>query len=187
MAGPQHRRSGTIRLRVHDAGIESVAQPALRLDGDTLRFDDAVAPLDGRTISELAAELGLEAGAPKGLYAESADLGSDEKLVVDTRSARRLMAAYEIGSDAMRAFHPDETPVLWPEHFDLGIQWGEVNYGLSGGDSFHETPYAYVGPWTPPEGGFWNAPFGAVLPVDDDASAAAVAEFFRRGRELARD
>lgn len=187
MAGPQYRRSGTIRLRVHDAGIETVAQPALRLHGDTVTFGDVVAPLGGRTIADLAEELGLDAGAPEGLYPDSAGLGSDEKLVVDVGSSRRLVAAYEVGRDAMQAFHPAETPVLWPEHFDLGIQWDEVNYGLSGGDSFHETPYAYVGPWTPREGGFWNASFGAVLPVDDDTRAEAVADFFRRGRELARN
>jgi hypothetical protein len=62
----------------------------------------------------------------------------------------------------MRRFAPSEEPILWPEHFDLGIALDEVNYGVSPGDNGHPLPYAYVGPWTPREGEFWNASFGAV-------------------------
>ena len=31
-------------------------------------------------------------------------------------------------------------PVLWPEHFDLGVTLDEVNYGVSLGDEFHAAP-----------------------------------------------
>ena len=37
--------------------------------------------------------------------------------------------------------------VLWPEHFDVGIDANEVNYGVSPGDASCPEPYAYVGPW----------------------------------------
>ena len=46
-----------------------------------------------------------------------------------------------------------------------GIGVDEVNYGMSPGDGFHAAPYAYVGPWTPREGAFWNVPFGALRPA----------------------
>ena len=72
--------------------------------------------------------------------------------------------------------------MLWPEHFDLGISVDEVNYGVSPGDAGHPRPYAYVGPWTPREGGFWNASFGALRWSDDLPDADAVAAFFAEGR-----
>ena len=187
MAGPQHRQSGTIRLGVVDGGIETVKAPAMRLDADSLQQGNATVALDGITIAAIAGEFGIQAGAPEGVYADTADVESDEPLVVDPARARRLIDAYELGRDAMQEFQPDEMPVLWPEHFDLGIQWGQVNYGLSGGDSFHPTPYAYVGPWTQREGEFWNAPFGAVLAVNPETELDALVTFLHRGEELTRD
>ena len=56
------------------------------------------------------------------------------------------------GEQALRALDPSAQPVLWPEHFDLGIQLDEVNYGISLGDAGHPRPYAYVGPWTSARG-----------------------------------
>jgi hypothetical protein len=50
--------------------------------------------------------------------------------------------------------------VLWPEHFDIGISVDEVNYGVSPGDVHIPEPYAYVGPWHPRVGTFWNTGFG---------------------------
>ena len=66
------------------------------------------------------------------------------------------------------------------------------HYGVSPGDDHHPTPYAYVGPWTKPTGPFWNAPFGALCPLnpahDVDALTSRIADFFERGRkELHRD
>ena len=47
-------------------------------------------------------------------------------------------------------------------------------------------PYAYVGPWTVPTGSFWNAPFGALYPLDRstdvDGLAKRIVDFFERGR-----
>ncbi len=187
MAGPQHRQSGTIRLGVIDGGVETVKAPAMRLDPDSLQQGNATVTLHDATIAAIAGEFGIQAGAPEGVYADTADVEPDELLVVDPACARRLIDAYELGRDAMQEFQPDEAPVLWPEHFDLGIQWGHVNYGLSGGDSFHPTPYAYVGPWTQREGEFWNASFGAVLAVNEDTDVDALVAFLRRGEELTRD
>ena len=56
---------------------------------------------------------------------------------------------------------------------------------MSPGDSGHPLPYAYVGPWTPREGEFWNASFGAVRTAEQLPDADAVAAFFAAGRAAA--
>ena len=89
------------------------------------------------------------------------------------------------GDQALRVLAPAEHPVLWPEHFDLAIQLDEVNYGISAGDAGHQQPYAYIGPWTPRTGEFWNAPFGALRAADELPDADAVAAFFTEGRVAA--
>jgi len=71
-----------------------------------------------------------------------------------------------LGADALVAFAPAETPVLWPEHFDVAIRVQDATFGVSPGDGFIEEPYAYVGVSRPPAGdAFWNAPFGAAVPL----------------------
>ena len=81
------------------------------------------------------------------------------------------------------AFAPGEEPVLWPEHFDVGITVDEVNYGVSPGDGFNAEPYAYVGPWQVPAADeFWNAPFGAARDLDSLGTVEAVRRFFEEGR-----
>jgi hypothetical protein len=76
--------------------------------------------------------------------------------------------------------------VLWPEHFDVAVTEDEVNYGVSAGDDYHATPYAYIGPCTQRTGSFWNAPFGAVYQLnpahDVDALTSHIADFFQNGR-----
>jgi hypothetical protein len=81
---------------------------------------------------------------------------------------------------------------LWPEHFDLGCNIDGVNFGCSPGDSSSAEPYVYVGPWKTdglPDGGFWNASFGAVLPYKELLSETdqreAALTFLRRGADLA--
>jgi hypothetical protein len=111
----------------------------------------------------------------------------DEVLTVDPGQAGVIVAALGAGHDALTAFAPDETPVLWPEHFDVAIRVDGVNYGVSPGDGFLAEPYAYVGVGSVPEGdAFWNAPFGAAVPVRELAGAAALTGFFTEGRDRAR-
>lgn len=184
IAGPQYRAHGTIRLGVTPGGFAGVKLP-LRVQGTTLHFDGGSAPLTG-TLGELAAAAGVDLGT-SGNYHDSPNLPADHVLAVDAAAAAVLADAFARGEAAMRAFAPDETPVLWPEHFDLGIAVDEVNYGVSPGDAAHPRPYAYVGPWkAPAQGGFWNAPFGALRPLDELPDADAVAAFFAEGRAAAR-
>ena len=190
LAGPQYRTKGTIRLRVTSNGIAQVAGP-LRIeggaDGPELVGMGAGTPLRG-TIADLASVVGVVAEAPD-LYNDHAELDLEAPLSVDPAAAELLLRWFARADTAMRRFAPDETPVLWPEHFDLGIALDEVNYGASPGDAGHAAPYAYVGPWTPPphrEGTFWNAPFGALRPADRLPDPDAVAAFFPEGRAAAR-
>jgi hypothetical protein len=85
---------------------------------------------------------------------------STEPLRVDPDAAARLADWYAFGADILNELADGTaSPVrLWPEHFDIAIEMGEVNYGFSPGDEHHAEPYAYVGPWTaPPAGALWNA------------------------------
>jgi hypothetical protein len=184
IAGPQYRASGTIRLTPTSSGFAGVALP-VGIEGTELVWSHGRAPLHGRTCTELGALAGLEAGRPADLYADHSGVALDEPLVVDAAAATRLLEWYGLGDSALRRFMPEQTPVLWPEHFDLGIAAGEVNYGVSLGDGFHDQPYAYVAPFEPRTGAFWNAPFGAARGIDDAPTVAAITAFFAEGRAKA--
>jgi len=184
LAGPQYREHGEIRLQVTPGGFGQFAGP-LRVEGTEIVGGELRAPLRG-TVSDIADALGVEAGEPAGLYSEHAEFGADDALAVDPAAAELLLGWFARGDRALRRFAPSEEPILWPEHFDLGIALDEVNYGISPGDSGHATPYAYVGPWTPREGPFWNVSFGSLRPATELPDADAVAAYFTEGRGAAR-
>jgi hypothetical protein len=183
LAGPEHRASGEIRLAVTPGGFGQYVG-GLRVEGTELVGGRGRAPLRG-TVAEVAAALGVEAGEPAGLYPGHADLGPDEPLAVDPGAAALLADWFARGDRALRTLAPEADPILWPEHFDLGITLDEVNYGVSPGDAGHPLPYAYVGPWTPRQGPFWNAPFGALRPADALPDDGALAAFLAEGRAQA--
>lgn len=182
LAGPQHRATGRIELAVTDGGFTTVAGPALRVEGGELVTDSARVPLAGRTYSEVAAEAGVTAGEPAGVYSGGPGVHPEETITFDADTLNALLRAYSIGDRALREFAPDTAPVLWPEHFDVAIVLDEVNYGVSPGDGYSGEPYAYVGPFEAREGEFWNAPFGAAKPLRDLGDA--VTAFFRTGHDL---
>jgi hypothetical protein len=183
LAGPQYRSAGTIRLNITPGGFGQVKGP-LRVEGDELVGERGRAPLRG-TITELAAAVAVEPGVPEGLYSDHAELGPADPIDVDPAAAAEIADWLARGDQALRALAPDVEPVLWPEHFDLGIQLDEVNYGISPGDAGHPRPYAYVGPWKLRTGPFWNAPFGALRAADELPDTAAVLAFFSEGRAAA--
>jgi hypothetical protein len=188
LAGPQYRRSGTIRLRVVPGGFATVREPDLRVEGTELVAAERL-PLDGRGCADLAAAAGVDVGVPEGLYHDHSGVPPEEPLRVDPAAAAHLAACFAAGDTALRAVAAtagaDVTPVLWPEHFDLGITMDEVNYGLSPGDGYLGEPYAYVGPWKARRGEFWNAPFGAARTVRELPTAEALTRFYATGRERA--
>lgn len=191
LAGPQHRTSGTIRLRPLPGGFGTVADPDLRvLDGVLVVAAGTAAerrlPLDGARLTDLAERAGVQPGAPQGIYTDVTAGDPGRPLRVDAGLAGRIAGWYAAGDRVLRALFPDQVPVLWPEHFDLGIGVDEVNYGVSPGDGYSAEPYAYVGPWTPRSGSFWNAPFGAARPIGALPDDEALLAFFTQGRDLAR-
>lgn len=184
LAGPQYAASGTIRLRVVPGGIATVAAPDLRVEGTELVGAHGRHSLRGR-IAELAAAVGVTPRLLDDVYQDRADVTVDDDVDPDPDALRTLVDALAVGDAALRVFAPDEEPVLWPEHLDVAISRAEVNYGVSPGDAHLPEPYAYVGPWTPRTGAFWNQSFGAALPLSALGGVDAVADFFREGARLA--
>jgi hypothetical protein len=125
---------------------------------------------------------------------------SDDPLEVHAGAAAVLAETWALGEEALTTFaaggaQDPSAPILWPEHFDIAIEAGSesagtrATYGVSPGDADHDEPYAYVGPWTPPEtvgpATFWNATAftGAERPVGADDVDELVA-FFREAARL---
>ena len=185
LAGPQFRQSHEIRLQVTPGGFATVKEPALRVEGTTLVIDGERVAMPGHTCAALSVLTGAPAGQPVDVYDNGSGVGPDEALQLDDASIAVLAGAFERGDAALRLFAPDATPVLWPEHFDVGISVAEVNYGVSPGDGYLDEPYAYVGPWQPREGAFWNAPFGATRPMAELSDVDAVIAFLVEGRDRA--
>jgi hypothetical protein len=182
IAGPQYRASGTIRLAVRPAGFTGVSIP-IAVHGTDLVFPNGSCPLVG-PVSAIAA--GFDPGPPDGVYDIVDPLPADAVLNLDVAAAEWIHRSHYAGGHAIKNVMPDQHPVLWPEHFDVAATDNEVNYGVSAGDDYHPTPYAYVGPWTQRTGPFWKAPFGAIYPLaaadDVDALTSRIADFFERAR-----
>ncbi len=203
IAGPQRRLTRSIKLGVLDGGFATTAE----LPGPVRRI--AVRPtsagprlvvstddgerafaLTGR-YEQLAAEAGIDCGAPADAYPPASGVGCADRIDVDPEAADVVTGALVIGDRALRDFATakeavPQTPVLWPEHFDIGIVIGAVNYGVSPGDAHIAVPYAYIGPHKARAGAFWNQPFGAARPLGELTTADAVRAFFDEGEARAR-
>jgi hypothetical protein len=182
LAGPQYAMSNTVRLRVVPGGIATVAEPDLRIEGTELVGARGRQPLRG-SYAEVAAAAGLTPRRLDDVYHDGVDVAADDPIELEPDRVATLLDAFATGDAALRVFAPDEVPVLWPEHFDVGISRDEVNYGLSPGDATLSEPYAYVGPWVPRSGPFWNQSFGAARPLAELGGVDAVVAFFREGAE----
>lgn len=183
LAGPQHVACGKITLRPLPGGFGTTHTPDIRVDGTTVVEGDQRVEIDGQTPRQLAERLGVTAAELGHVYRDGSGVGADEVLTVDRAAAERIARAYALGDESLRALDPDQTPILWPEHFDIGISSDaeRINYGVSPGDATIPVPYMYVGPWDPPPvDDFWNQPFGAAreLPGTVDEIVA----FFEESR-----
>jgi hypothetical protein len=185
LAAPQYQRSGKIGLRIVPGGFATTRPPALSVTAGELIAGDRHFALAG-TYREVvdAAEL-AGAGQLREVYSGSPDFSLDDPIDIDPMAAKKLIAGYEFGNAALVEFAPKLTPILWPEHFDIGITLEDVNYGVSPGDSGIDRPYAYVGPHTPRTGEFWNAPFGSARLLSHFADQAELVAYFRKGQRLA--
>ncbi len=190
------KQSGTIRLVVTGAGFagEGGGATGLELRGaEVIRHPGPVGvPVTG-TFRQIADRLGVPFGMEDPPYPLASGCAADDVTAVDPAALETLLGALRDGDAALRRFagdHADEAPeqpVLWPEHFDVGLAVREVNYGVSPGDAHEHTPYAYVGPWTTRSGDFWNAPFGASRRVGELGGADGILAFFEAGRRAAAD
>jgi hypothetical protein len=185
LAGPQYRTHGTIRLRVADRGFATSVGPEVRVDGTAVQLGERRGEITGRTATQLADLLGLTACSLGDVYPSATGLGFDDLLEVGPDEAAYIAACLAAGNAALAAFAPAADPVVWPEHFDIGVTVDEINYGVSPGDAGHEQPYAYVSPHSVPSGRFWNEPFGASIQLGDPPDVAAIIEFFTAGRRTA--
>jgi hypothetical protein len=162
MAGPQRRAGGRFTLRVTPGGFATTGAPALRLDGTDLLIDESRRVAVTGSFSELADALGVEFGAPPDGYPDGSEAGPDDDASLDVASARLIQEWFLMADAALRVMAPRQTPILWPEHFDVAILLDDVSYGASPGDTLHPTPYAYVSSSNHGIADFWNAPFGAI-------------------------
>src|SRR5690348_16279194 len=96
LAGPQYRRSGTIRLRPVPGGFGTIAEPDLRVDGAFLVAGGRRLMLAGTNARELAEAAGVEVGAP-GIYTDGSGIGPDDPIEVDADDVARLAACYSHG------------------------------------------------------------------------------------------
>lgn len=173
MAGPQRRAGGRFTLRVTPGGFATTGAPALRVDGTDLVVDESRRVGIAGTFAEMAEALGVEFGAPPDAYPDGSEASPGDDTSLDAASARLIHDWYLMADAALRVLAPRQTPILWPEHFDVAIVLNGSSYGASPGDAFQATPYAYVSSTEHGASDFWNAPFGAIrshqqmLKIDD--------------------
>lgn len=200
LAAARHRATGRIGLVVSTGGFATppfdrpTGETVIAVAGTDLVVRDDQGPRRRAitTIGDAAELAGIEPGAPADVYPPETPLDPAAPLHLDAAAAARLADALAAGQralevvvdDAARA-GTDASITLWPEHLDVATTIDEVNLGLSPGDDHLDRPYAYVGPWSPRRGGFWNAPFGAVLPLDELGDDDELVAFLREGRQRA--
>lgn len=204
VAPARYRSNGKIGLRFTRGGFGT---PFFGDDEQVRVSDDGVVVIRGREVTvhpitspaAAAGAVGIEPGAPSDVYTPATPLEPDAALPVDAAAARFLGDWFGFGAsvlEELRAGRPmADTPgrvQLWPEHFDLSIDFGDeqagqrATYGASPGDRAHAVPYVYVTPWSEQHGASWNEGAFASLSLTDfddagDQGAAAL-EFFDRAR-----
>jgi hypothetical protein len=196
LAAGQFAAAGTIRLRPRPGGFATtvgVGGLQLAVAGDLLLAirDGCTGSRPLTTLGDAARFAGVELGL-RGSYLPSTAADPDAPLPVDPAAARRLADWFTLGQASLRRFaeqvgQPTE-PVLWPEHLDVGITLGAVDYGCSPGDEAVPEPYLYVGPHggPPVRDEYWNAPFGAAAGADRITTTHGAVRFFHQGRSLIR-
>jgi len=184
MAGPQRRAGGRFTLRVTPGGFATTGGPALRLDGTEIVVDEGRRVAVAGTFADLAESLGVDFGPPPDAYPDGSEASPTEQVSLDVASARLIADWYLRADAALRLMAPRQTPILWPEHFDVAILLNDTSYGASPGDGFHALPYAYVS--TAEHGGsdFWNAPFGAIRSHGQVSSLNDLVTFWRAAEAL---
>jgi hypothetical protein len=184
MAGPQRRAGGRITLRVTPGGFATTGAPALRLDGAEVVVGESSRVAVAGTFADLADALGVDFGAPPDGYPDGSEASATDEVSLDAASARLIQDWYLLADAALRVMAPRQTPILWPEHFDVAILLDDTTYGASPGDAFHTTPYAYVSSGDHCDSEFWNAPFGAIRDSQQMHSIDDLVTFWRAAQDM---
>jgi hypothetical protein len=195
LAAGQFAASGTIRLRPYPGGFATavgVAGRQLAVVGDRIAvIEDASIKSEPLTTLYRAAEFAdVELGL-HGSYTPVTPVEPDAPLHVDPVAATRLADWFALADVALRRFTEEQgqpmEPVLWPEHFDLGVVLERVNHGFSPGDAAMPQPYLYVGPHEgpPSDHPFWNASFGASIAISRIGSPDEAVAFYAQGHQQA--
>jgi hypothetical protein len=195
LAATRKRATGEITLAQGAGGFRTPPLP----DGSALAVDGTVLVVTGpsgdrreplRSIAQAAAFAGVPAGFPWTKHPPATPFEPDAPLTLDDVAAGAIADWFRVGQDALSALAgevaaegPSE-PQIFPEHFDLAITAGAVNYGFSPGDDVIPEPYVYVGPHQlpPPAGDFWNASFGAYRTWSQVTDTEQALGFLRDGR-----
>jgi hypothetical protein len=182
MAGPQRRAGGRFTLRVTPGGFASTGGPALRLDGtDLVVHESRRVPVAG-TFADLAGAIGVDFGPPPDPYPDGSGARAEDEVSLDASAARFLQDWYLMADAALRVMAPRQTPILWPEHFDVAILLDDTSFGASPGDASQGLPYAYVSSSSHDGSDFWNAPFGAVRSHEGMHGIDDLVTFWRAGQ-----
>lgn len=211
IAPARHRSNGKIGLRYTRAGFGTPffgEDEQVRMDGrEIVRLRGADEwRSDVTTVREVGRLVGIECGAPAGVYTPRTELDPDANLYLDPTSAVYLGDIYGFATSVLEDLKVRTTAEerasrvqIWPEHFDVAIEIGDetkgqrAGYGLSPGDDDHSDPYLYVVPWTDrPKDPWWNAThfdgarcdLGELLRSEDQRSTAL--DFFEEGRNRLR-
>jgi hypothetical protein len=204
VAPARYRANGKIGLRFTRGGFGTpffgdLEQVRLAADGLVVVRGENLVMHPTTTVRAAASAIGIEPGAPNDVYTPTTPLEPDAPLEIDTASARFLGDWFGFGAsvlEELRAVAPEVDAQarvqLWPEHFDLSVDFGDehagrrATYGASPGDAAHPAPYAYVSPWSPQRGAFWNEATFASFGFDAFAAAPdqrrAVLDFFDHAR-----
>ena len=184
MAGPQRRAGGRLTLRVTPGGFATTGGPALRLNGTDLVVQESRRVALHGTFAQIADALGVDFGAPPDEYPDGSEASSDDDVALDVAPAW-LIQDWNLLTDAsLRVMAPRETPILWPEHFEVAILLDNTSYGASPGDGFHAMPYAYVSTREHGDSNFWNAPFGAFRSHEQMKNVDDLVSFWRAAQGL---
>ncbi len=206
LAPARKAAAGRIGLRATAGGFGTPVfgdAERLRVEGASLVREQA-GDVRSTAITSLRAAAdfaGVTLAADPGIGSDPPPLGdADAPLPVSAAAGAALGAWFAFSAAVLGElrdrFNGEGRPCsevqLWPEHVDLGCNIDGVNFGCSLGDGHVGEPYVYVGPWNTdgfPDGGFWNASFGAVLPYAELLAAgdqrATALGFLRGGAERA--
>jgi hypothetical protein len=202
MPAALYRATGNIGLGWSPGGFRT---PSFGTDARFLAVDGTELVVSGAagtrrtpltTVRAAAEFAGITPGALAEVYEPATPLDLDAPLMIEPDAARLLAEWYGLGAQALSRLAAEipgdqpTAPVLWPEHFDVGMTAAAINYGTSPADDHVTDPYLYVGPHDgppPDDPAFGNAPFGAARTFRQVGTVAEAAAFFRddRARVLA--